>query len=111
MTLNVNTCVVMGPVKSGTTLMISLMDSHKDLSLFPMEVKFLTHWFERLSYKQPTYTDLNEFFLEESKIRLMNNNLADRADIMNSGRIDFSGFNYDGFEWVDNDHFVKVIND
>ena len=94
MTLNVNTCVVMGPVKSGTTLMISLMDSHKDLSLFPMEVKFLTHWFERLSYKQPTYTDLNEFFLEESKIRLMNNNLADRADIMNSGRIDFSGFNY-----------------
>ena len=24
---------------------------------------------------------------------------------------DFSGFNYDGFEWVDNDHFVKVIND
>ena len=24
---------------------------------------------------------------------------------------DFSGFNDDGFEWVDNDHFVKVIND
>tara|TARA_Y100000389_G_C17471344_1_gene531520 strand:+ start:20263 stop:20967 length:705 start_codon:yes stop_codon:yes gene_type:complete len=24
---------------------------------------------------------------------------------------DFSGFKYDGFEWVDNDHFVKVIND
>tara|TARA_B100001559_G_scaffold252887_1_gene216663 strand:+ start:630 stop:1334 length:705 start_codon:yes stop_codon:yes gene_type:complete len=24
---------------------------------------------------------------------------------------DFAGFNYDGFEWVDNDHFVKVIND
>ena len=24
---------------------------------------------------------------------------------------DFSGFNYDGFKWVDNDHFVKVIND
>ena len=24
---------------------------------------------------------------------------------------DFSGFNDDGFEWVDNNHFVKVIND
>ena len=98
MTLKTITCVVMGPVKSGTTLMISLMDSHKDLSLFPMEVKFLTHWFERLSYKQPTYTDLNEFFLKESKIRLMNNNLKDRADIMNSGRINFSGFNYSVFK-------------
>ena len=98
MTLNTETCVVIGPVKSGTTLMISLMDSHADLSLFPMEVKFLTHWFERLSVNQPTYTDLNEFFLGESKIRLMDHNLRNEADIMNSGRIDFFGFNYARFK-------------
>jgi len=108
MTLNANTCVVMGPVKSGTTLMISLMDSHKDLSLFPMEVKFFTHWLERLSDKQPTYTDLNEFFFEESKIRLMNNNLKDRADIMNSGRIDFSGFNYSEFKHEMNQAAIRT---
>ena len=98
MTFNTETCVVIGPVKSGTTLMISLMDSHAELSLFPMEVKFLTHWFERLSVNQPTYTDLNEFFLGESKIRLMDHNLRNEADIMNSGRIDFLGFNFAGFK-------------
>ena len=74
------------------------MDSDADLSLFPMEVKFLTHWFERLSVNQPTYTDLNEFFLGESKIRLMDHNLRDEADMMNSGRIDFLGFDFAGFE-------------
>ena len=90
-------CCVIGPVKSGTTLMISLLDSHPQLSLFPLEVKFLTHWFESLSYRPTTYEDLTSFFLERSKIRLMNGELGVERDIMNSGRIDFSGFDFRQF--------------
>lgn len=94
MSINIDYCFVIGPVKSGTTLMVSLLDSHQDLSLFPMEVKFITHWLERLSIKQPNYRELSDFFLNESKIKLMNVNSTEESDIMNSGRIDFTGFDY-----------------
>jgi hypothetical protein len=87
-------CCVIGPVKSGTTLMISLMDSHPELSLFPLEVKFFTHWVERLSSRGCTYKDLNHFFLKQSKIRLMNAEKSQETDIMNSGRINFAGFDF-----------------
>ena len=90
----IDICFVIGPVKSGTTLMVSLLDSHQDLSLFPMEVKFLTHWLESLSIKQANYRELSDFFLNESKIKLMNVNSREESDIMNSGRIDFTGFDY-----------------
>ena len=42
-------CFVIGPVKSGTTLLISLLDSHPELALFPMEVKLFTHWIEKFA--------------------------------------------------------------
>ncbi len=87
-------CCVIGPVKSGTTLMISLMDSHPELSLFPLEVKFFTHWVERLSSRGCAYKDLNHFFLKQSKIRFMNAEKSQEMDIMNSGRINFAGFDF-----------------
>ena len=90
-------CCVIGPVKSGTTLMISLLDAHPELSLFPLEVKFFTHWLERLSSPLVKYEDLSSFFLEKSKVRLMNRDFSDERDVMNSGRIDFSGFDFKGF--------------
>ncbi|SVC62317.1 uncharacterized protein METZ01_LOCUS315171, partial [marine metagenome] len=34
--IKVKSCFVIGPVKSGTTLLISLLDSHPELALFPM---------------------------------------------------------------------------
>ena len=89
-----NYCIVIGPVKSGTTLLISLLDSHPELMLFPMEVKFFTHWFEYLRHAQGSYQDLNSFFLSKSKVRLMDRDGGRHADIMNSGRIDFSNFNF-----------------
>jgi len=90
-------CCVIGPVKSGTTLMISLLDAHPQLSLFPLEVKFFTHWFESLSSSQIQFNDLSTFFLDKSKIRLMDHQLSDEKDLMNSGRIDFSGFDFARF--------------
>jgi len=89
-------CVILGPVKSGTTLLISLLDGHPELAAFPLEVKFLAHWFERFAKldQQTTYEELNDFFFQSSKIQLMNPDVSRAADIMNSGRIDFSGFNF-----------------
>ena len=93
-----NLCIVMGPVKSGTTMFISLLDGHPSLAGFPLEVKFLTHWFERLARTPQSYQSLNKFFLEKSKIRLMNSGSKSDPDIMNSGRIDFAGFDFDLFK-------------
>lgn len=92
-----NLCVVLGPVKSGTTMLISLLDGHPNLAAFPLEVKFLTHWFERLSKEPQSYQSLNNFFLLKSKIKLMDGEYQKNADIMNSGRIDFKGFDFDQF--------------
>jgi hypothetical protein len=86
-------CCVIGPTKSGTTLMGCLLDSHPELAIFPLEVKFFTHWLERLRYEDPTYAKLNLFFLEESKLRFLSKS-RDTADIMNSGRIDPTCFNF-----------------
>ena len=89
-----NSCFVIGPVKSGTTLLISLLDSHPELALFPMEVKILTHWIERFADDKTRYSHLNDFFLKSSKLKLMDESRTGTADIMNSGRIDFSGYLY-----------------
>ena len=93
----INLCAVIGPVKSGTTMMISLLDGHPSLAAFPLEVKFLTHWFESLSKTPQSYQSLNRFFISQSKIKLMSPDGVDNADIMNSGRIDFSGFDFSQF--------------
>ena len=108
-----NYCIVIGPVKSGTTLLISLLDSHPELMLFPMEVKFFTHWFEYLRHAQGSYRDLNSFFLSKSKVRLMDRDGGRHADIMNSGRIDFSNFNFDQFsekmKVIENSNSVEAL--
>ncbi len=90
-------CVLAGPVKSGTTLLVSLLDGHPEIASFPLEVKFFTHWYERLKLKNITYSELNDFFLKKSKLALMDPKRPGSADIMNSGRIDFSGFDFDQF--------------
>ena len=94
----INLCLVIGPVKSGTTMMISLLDGHPKFAAFPLEVKFLTHWFEKLSKTTQSYQSLNQFFISQSKIKLMNPDGIHDGDIMNSGRIDFSGFDFNRFK-------------
>jgi hypothetical protein len=99
-------CCVLGPVKSGTTMLISLLDDHPALSAFPMEVKFLTHWIERFDRVEgkatgkATYEALNGFFFKQSKIRLMDQGGEGLADIMNSGRIDFTNFDFKKFRAI-----------
>ena len=103
-------CFLIGPVKSGTTLLISLLDSHPELALFPMEVKIFTHWIERFADDETRYSDLNDFFLNTSKIKLMDESRKGAADIMNSGRIDFSGFDFKAFEKIQKEKSVMPEN-
>ena len=103
-------CFVIGPVKSGTTLLISLLDSHPELALFPMEVKIFTHWIERFADSKTSYSDLNNFFFKTSKIKLMNESLKGAPDIMNSGRIDFSGFDFKTFEKIQKENSLIPEN-
>ena len=105
-----NSCFVIGPVKSGTTLLISLLDSHPELALFPMEVKIFTHWIERFADDKTRYSHLNDFFLKSSKIKLMDESRTGTADIMNSGRIDFSGFDFKAFEQLQKEKSVMSEN-
>ena len=103
-------CFVTGPVKSGTTLLISLLDSHPELALFPMEVKLFTHWIERFADDKTRYSDLNNFFLKKSKIKLMDPHQKDTADIMNSGRINFTGFDFKEFKRIQEERSLLPEN-
>ena len=90
-------CSIIGPTKSGTTLLSSLLDSHPEVTIFPLEVKFFTHWLERVRDKNPTYRDLNEFFLVKSKLKFLDISSGSLVDIMNSGRVNFQGFDFERF--------------
>lgn len=90
-------CCIIGPTKSGTTLLSSLLDSHPEVTIFPLEVKFFSHWLEQLRNKNPTYHDLNEFFLVKSKLKFLDISTRALVDIMNSGRVDFQGFDFERF--------------
>ena len=95
-----NCCCVIGPSKSGTTLMACLLDSHSELSIIPLEVKFFEHCYSTLKNSSISYTSLNDYFFNESKLKLMQSNFDYQIDIMNSGRIDFSGFDFTAFKHI-----------
>jgi hypothetical protein len=83
-----NGIFVIGPAKSGTTLMISLLDNHPDLSVIPLEVKFYEHYCNTL-HKSATYEELNDYFFNVSKLKLMDPSRYQSVDKMTSGRTDF----------------------
>jgi len=39
---------VIGPIRTGTTLMITLLADHPQLSVIPLEVKFYEHYYNSL---------------------------------------------------------------
>jgi len=97
--LNADNCIagfVIGPAKSGTTLMISLLDNHPELSIIPLEVKFYEHYHHSLK-STDSYELMNKFFLG-TKLRFLNLRNFAEDHIMASGRIDFSKFNFDRFK-------------
>jgi len=85
---------IIGPGKSGTTLMISLLDDHPELCVIPFEVKFYRHYFETLR-KTDSYDELNRYFLNRSKLRLIDTKRSGEIDIFNSGHVDFSDVRFE----------------
>ena len=86
-------CCIIGPTKGGTTLMGCLLDAHPELAVFPLEIKFFTHWLETLQYQSMDYAALNRFFFEKSKLRFLGSDRHE-ADIMNSGQMSPGTFDY-----------------
>ena len=52
---------IMGVGKNGTTLLGSLLDNHNELSSFPMEMKFVEHFFTQRKKKK--FFGIREFFI------------------------------------------------
>jgi len=95
-------CFVIGPGKSGTTLMISLLDNHPELSVIPLEIKFYDHYYNSL-YRAPSYDLMNNYFLSSSKLRFLNPKHGCKVDYMNTGHIDFSGVDFEILKNIMND--------
>ena len=68
---NVEITNILGVGKNGTTLFGSLLDNHPEITTFPFEMKFVEHYLNRI--KDKTFLGLTEFFLNKSKISLLNN--------------------------------------
>ena len=68
--------------------MISLLDSHPDLSVIPLEVKFYEHYYNTLN-KNASFKELNDYFFKTAKLKLMNPDYYESVDKMTSGRTDF----------------------
>ena len=93
---------VIGPGKSGTTLMISLLDNHPDLSVIPLEIKFYDHYYKSLAHTS-SYDRLNQFFLSNSKLTIMDSQESRAPDITNSGYVNFSNVDFQKFKSVMDD--------
>ena len=86
---------VIGPVRSGTTLLISLLDNHSSIITIPMEIKFYDNFHElKNSY---SYSEINNYFFKETKLRAFKPNEQKMPDTMNNGEMDFSNIEFNSF--------------
>ena len=71
---------ILGVGKNGTTLLGSLLDNHQEISTFPMEMKFIEHYFNTI--KDKSFESIIKFLLKESKINQLNlhNKLSDKEE-------------------------------
>jgi len=103
-------CFVIGPARSGTTLMISLLDSHPELSVVPLEIKFYAQYFERLN-ANVSYAKLNDFMLNQSKIRVIKEHSTCTLDPLNTGFVNFKNVDYQIVEKEMQRNIMKYSND
>lgn len=85
---------VIGPARSGTTLMIALLDGHPELTVIPLEIKFYDNYYADLG-TGADYKALNDFFLFESKLRAIQESGVTTLDPYNTGYLDFSNVEFD----------------
>lgn len=103
-------CFVIGPARSGTTLMISLLDSHPELAVVPMEIKFIDLYYSKIG-ENKSYEDVNNFFLNKPQIKVIKENRITTIDPMSTGFLDFSNVDFNIIEKEMNINALKYEND
>ena len=89
--------------------MISLLDSHPELAVVPMEIKFIDLYYSGIG-ENKSYKDVNNFFLNESRIKAIKENQITTIDSMNTGFLDFSNVDFDIIEKEMNINALKYEN-
>ncbi|MCA9394922.1 MAG: sulfotransferase [Candidatus Omnitrophica bacterium] len=87
-----NHAFIVGSLKVGTTLLLSLLEGHRDALAFPFELKYHKLFHTAAGGALGKARDLNAFFLTESKFTHFRKDLHD--DPYNTGMLDFSGVDY-----------------
>lgn len=87
-------CFVIGPAKSGTTLMVALLDNHPELTVVPLEVKYYD-MYKNVIHSSSDYRRAIDFFLYTSKLKLIQQNRLSTVDPMNTGYQDYSDINFE----------------
>jgi len=99
---NANPVFICGYPKSGTTLMLSLLDGHEDLVVIPQETKF----FNKV-LKQVNYENKIDYLLNESNIKMLKYGLQEGP----SGMKDYSQFNFEIFKNKFYDYWNKSLKE
>lgn len=103
---------ILGVGKNGTTLMGSLLDNHPEISTFPMEMKFVEHYYNTIRDK--SFDGVIRFVLEKSKINQLNLNkkLSDKDEELKrvvTGNLSSINFDKTKFKQIINDNTTEKI--
>ncbi len=103
---------IVGPAKNGTTLIGTLLDSHPEISSFPLEMKFITH-LAKIPIEKLNSLQFKNEFLKNQKIKyLIEKDNSNKLLNLNIGV--FSpplNFNYNLFSKIFYDQKIENIED
>ena len=81
-----------------------------ELSVVPLEIKFYAQYFERLN-ANVSYAKLNDFMLNQSKIRVIKEHSTCTLDSCNTGFVNFKNVDYQIVEKEMQRNIMKYSND
>lgn len=87
---------ITGALKTGTTLLLALLDYHPDIFAFPFELKYHKLFNSLANGDECELFRLNNYFLNESKFMYFKKN--QHNDPYNTGMLDFENVNYNRIE-------------
>ena len=84
---------ITGHIKTGTSLMISLLDDHPELLVFPEELFLMSKYAKLTKDKRHSYGDYWELFFKNEQIKKLFNTKAEGL----FGKVDYSDFDAERF--------------
>ena len=102
---------ILGVGKNGTTLLGSLIDNHSQISTYPMEMKFIEHYFNTVQDK--SFDGILSFLLNESKISIIGNpKINEKNKELNRvvvGNLDKINFDFEKFKKIIDNNITSEI--